>query len=713
MSPGSPRRPETEEEFTDKDSTPFDWLGLFEALRKHFWLVLLLPSIGGVASWAHTRRQIPIYEARASLEIEERERIVKMDEVSTASLENAGTLNTLSATITSQSFMDYVAKLKKWDQKPGLLAELAPEERTSQAAAQRIRGTVRSVPRQGTRLLDIYVRQQDPLFAKELADDIADGVIRHQLDLRMRSSNSATDFLQQEVERIKIALEKSEIELQAYRDEHQAVSLGEGQNLVISQLNAANAQFTEAARQRVQLETDIAAIAAMKDQAPEALLQINSVSSLPGVASVQQAMAAKEAEFAALKLRYKNKHPRYIACVAEIQNLTERLRTTVQESRRMLEANYETAKANEQKFREVLKEQETKTMDLDRIAIRYNVLKREVESNKTMYESVLNRLKEVDVTKGLENNELRIHDLTQVSDQPVWPEPSKNMAASVGGGIALALGIIFLIHYLDRTVKTVPQIENHLHLPVLTTVTQEAIAAPDRIVLPKEETSQLMESFRTLRTMTTMMAPEEHRRVYLVTSALPSEGKTFCACHFAHSLASQGLRTLLIDADLRRPRVSNALFGQNHKPGLLEVLVGQATLTDAVRPIDPDSQLSVLTAGARAPNPAEVLAAGTFKDLIRTALQSYDRVVIDSAPVLAVSDTLTLAPWVQSTLMVIRWGRSPMPSVKRALQLLAASAGKPVSGVIFNHMPNVVSSYYYYYGYRKSYTHTQEVYGAE
>jgi len=713
MLPDSPTRPEDEAELQPGEATPFDWVGLFQTMRKHFWLVLLLPSIGGIVGWAHTNRQIPIYEARATLEIEERERIVKMEEVSAATLENASTLNTLAATITSVTFMDYMAKLKKWEQKPGLLSDTAAEERTPHAAALRIIGSVRTVPRPGTRLLDIFVRHQDPLFAKDLADDIADGVIRYQMDQRMESSNMATDFLQQEVARISANLQKSEIDLQAYRDENKAISLGDGQNLVIAQLNAANTELTEVERQRVRLETDIAAIAAMKDQPPEALLQINSVTTLPAVTAVNQAIAAKEAEFAALKLRYKHKHPKYIACLAEMENLTQRLRGTLQESRRMLEANYETAKANEEKFRKVLNEQEAKTMDLDRIAIRYNVLKREVESNKTLYESVLNRLKEVDVTKGLATNELRIHDYTQVGGQPVWPEPSKNITSSVGGGVALALGIIFLIHFLDRTVKTVPQIESRLNLPVLTTVSLDDKLPPDRVILQTKEKGSLMESFRTLRTMTTIMAPEDQRRIYLITSALPSEGKTFCACHFANSLAKQGLRTLLIDADLRRPRVSTAMFGEIRKPGLVEVMVGQASLTEAAFPVEAEPLLSILSAGARAPNPAELLASGAFKYVLHEALKFYDRIIIDSAPLLAVSDTLTLAPLAQSTLLVIRWGRSPLPTVKRALQLFASAAGKSASGVIFNYMPPLSSSYSYYYGYRKAEYGNPGVYGAE
>ncbi len=713
MTPAPIPRLDPETEPPSSDATSLDWMGLLVAVRKHFWLLLLLPGLGAVASWAHTRRLIPVYEARATLEIEERERVVKMDEVSTANLENISTLNTLSATITSLAFMEYVAKTKKWEQKPGFLDGTAPEQRTPRAAAVRVLGSVRAVPRLGTRLLDIHVRQQDPLFARDLAEDIADGVIRYKLEQRMRSSNSATEFLQQEVERIKIALEKSETELQAYRDEHQAISLEEGQNLVIAQLNSANSQFTEAARQRVQLETDIAAIAAMKDESPEALLQVQSVSNLPAVAAVNQAIAAKEAEFAALKLRYKHKHPKYLACVAELDSLRERLHTTLLESRRLLEAGYEASKANELKFRDSLREHEERAMNLDRIAIRYNVLKREVQSNKTLYESVLNRLKEVDVTKGLETSELRIHDFTHASDQPVWPEPSKNMANAVGAGVALAFGIIFLLHFLDRTIKTVQQIENSLHLPVLTTITQDAKHPTDRVDFQIAEHGSLMESFRTLRTLSAMLAPESQRRVCLITSALPSEGKTFCACHYAQSLAKQGLRTLLIDADLRRPRVSQAIFGETRKPGLVEVLVGLCPLAEATVPCAMAPGLDLLTAGERAPNPAELLASGSFGKVIEEALGRYDRIVVDTAPLLAVSDTLTIAPFAQSALMVIRWGKTPLPSVQRALHMLAGAAGKPASGVIFNQMPAATGNYGYYYGYRKSYYGSPGVYGSE
>jgi capsular exopolysaccharide synthesis family protein len=212
-----------------------------------------------------------------------------------------------------------------------------------------------------------------------------------------------------------------------------------------------------------------------------------------------------------------------------------------------------------------------------------------------------------------------------------------------------------------------------------------------------------------------MLGKEESRKVTLFTSALPEEGKTFCSVNFASSLAQQGHKTLLIEADLRRPSVERSVYGKKiDQPGVTEFLTGQKSLDEVVQP-GPVDNLSVIVSGARAPNPAELLSEGGFSDLIDQAKLRFDRVVVDTAPIHAVSDALTILDRIDTVCLVVRAGRTPKRSIPRAINLLK-TAGASVAGVIMNRMPRRKAHFYSYdpyydYTYKDKYSKTG-VYGA-
>jgi capsular exopolysaccharide synthesis family protein len=216
----------------------------------------------------------------------------------------------------------------------------------------------------------------------------------------------------------------------------------------------------------------------------------------------------------------------------------------------------------------------------------------------------------------------------------------------------------------------------------------------------------IAEAFRSLRTSLFLLGKEEDRRTFLVTSAIPAEGKTFISSSLAVAFAQGGLKTLIIDADLRKPTVSRVFFGKSYKPGLTELLVGHAAFADVIRSTKVEN-LFVMPAGERAPNPAELLTKIAIREVIKTALKTYDRVIIDTAPVLAVSDTLMIADEVRTVCLAVRSGMTPRGAVERACKLLA-DAGNVPAGLVMNRMPVSSSGYYYYYGHYGS----KEVYGA-
>jgi len=305
------------------------------------------------------------------------------------------------------------------------------------------------------------------------------------------------------------------------------------------------------------------------------------------------------------------------------------------------------------------------------------------------------------------------------------------------GGLAAGLAFIFGADAIDRSVKTVDQAESTFGLPVLAAVpeTKEESKSPRprrktespstyRIIADMPE-GPAAEAFRNLRAALSLLGPESERKISLFTSALPNEGKSFTSTNYAVALAQQGYRVLLLDGDLRRPSL-HKVFGFSGKwktnsnyvepPGFVDCLIGGAKLESAARPISSEEidvagdaiavrskvhtstggQLFVLAGGHRAPNPAEILSGASFAKLIAEAGKLFDRVVIDSAPVLAVSDTLLMAPYVQTICVIIRARKTPRPAIQRALSLIAGAGTRP-AGLVLNRLPRTRGAGYYYY----------------
>jgi polysaccharide biosynthesis transport protein len=371
---------------------------------------------------------------------------------------------------------------------------------------------------------------------------------------------------------------------------------------------------------------------------------------------------------------------------------------------------YDAASEGEAKLQKSLKEQEQKAMELNRIAIPYNVLQRDVESDRALYESVTLRLKETYVTEGIDNAPFRVIEEPLVASSPSKPRKKFILALALILGMVVGVGTVAGRDAIDGSLRTVDEAESYLQLPALASI-------PDRkdttgrvsfkksdghsLVLVDSPASPEAEAFRTLRTSISLLGKESEFRSFLFTSAIPSEGKTFVALNFALSLAQQGLETVIIDADLREPRVKTALLGKGEDLGLTDLLSGQIDLHDAVRATQHDN-LIVLPAGRRAPDPAKLLGNKQFEDVVASLLREFDRVVIDSPPVNAVSDALLVAASADATCLVVRAGKTPKRAIRRALnQLQVAHAS--LAGFVFNRLPiqgRSAGYYYYYYGER-------------
>src|SRR6185436_8825269 len=398
------------------------------------------------------------------------------------------------------------------------------------------------------------------------------------------------------------------------------------------------------------------------------------------VVEIRSNIARLESEAANLHQRYKPLHPKYIQAQSQLAEWKSALDRAILSVPQRVRSAYETALVAEQALEIELREQEAVSLALSKISVRYNVLARDVEADRALYQSVLNRMKETVVTKDLKPSKVRIIQQASVPEKPIRPEKVRVVLAGILAGLAGSVLLVFLLNALDRSLKTVDQTEDYLGLPVLSTI-------------PKFNGSS---------------SGEEDRRVFLFTSALPSEGKTFCSLNYAASLARQGLRTLIVDCDLRRPMVDKSLRGTNPRNvGLTDFLTGQKTFNQSIHSAGVEN-LFYMPSGTDAPNPAELLAKNGIDGVVDEALKTYDRVVVDSAPIHAVSDTLLILNRIQTLCLVIRSRKTPKNSILRAVQILR-QAEAPLVGVILNMMPRNSDGYYYYdYAYYGKYAEEEE-----
>jgi capsular exopolysaccharide synthesis family protein len=342
---------------------------------------------------------------------------------------------------------------------------------------------------------------------------------------------------------------------------------------------------------------------------------------------------------------------------------------------------------------------EQRLLEITGKSVEYNTLSRNLEADKALYDSVLARLKEVDVTSGLTDQSITIQERAMGAG-PVPSQTLKYIILGVFGGLAAGVALAFALNYLDPSLRTIDQVEQRTGVGVVASVpmikSRGPVSGGAGVNLPSvsDRRGVVAEAFRTMRATLAMISGRDKHRVFLITSAIPGEGKTFTSSNFAATLAQQGFRTLLIDADLRKPSVSKLFFNENLQPGLSEVLMGSTPLDQAIVPTKVEN-LSVLPAGGIAPNPSELLAHAQFDEIVQKLKEQYDRIVIDSSPVLAVRDPLLLAKSVDACCLIVRAGRSPSKASVQAVRLLA-EAETPASGIVLNSVRHGNSAYYAY-----------------
>lgn len=653
------------------------------------WIVALTLLLCVGAGFAYIKTAPTLYSATTTVQAEQDQpNILRMQLVQARDLEAVGYLQTVAQSLTSRPLLERVAETNHlWSDTRMAAAKDKPLTRSQVITA--LERMVKVKLRRSTRLIDITVTHTDPALCAAVANSVVSEYIKAGTERQGSAITQATQSMEKEAEELRKKLEQSENALQKYKEQTGFSSLDDRENTVVAKLKELSTKVTEAKSIRIRAETDYAQATDLGTNV-EALLNLPTIAKDPTVQALVLNLTRAEDDFASLTKRYKQKHPKYIQGMSQIHELQGDLTNAVLNSVSTLKASLESAKASEQALTEAMEKQEEAALELSKLSVQYNVLVREAESDRALYDAVLKGMKEASVTKDTQQaGIIRVVDPAELPDTPTSPRKVAIMAMSGLAGMFMGVFMVLGLRVTDTSIKTVDDAETILGLSVFSVVPKmrELRNGHSRLVVAENARSEAAEAFRTLRTSLTTLNGAGSKKVCLFTSAMPSEGKTFCSVNYAASLAQLGHRTLLIDADLRKPAVETTLNGHDSGSiGLTDYLLGQKSLEEVAQPTKIE-KLFFVSGGSTAASPAELLAKDGLSTIIQEALEKYDRVVVDSAPINAVSDTLLIVKSVQSVCLVVRAARTSSRYVLRCVQLLRGTEAA-LSGMVLNGMPS-------------------------
>ena len=705
-------------------------------LMKRKWVVLItLVTIFSVVAIA-SLKMTPIYEASGTIEINKPDANLNFQNNATFSLDyyDPTELETELQILQSDLLATQVIRELNLDRTAANAAPPSPSSldlssdplQTDPARAVAMvgsfKGSLRVSLRPNTRIIEVRYRSSDPQKASNVVNTLMQTYVENNFKARFESTMQASDWLSKQLVDLQMKVETSQEKLVRYQKEHEILGTDEKTNIITAKLDELNKELTSAESDRMDKE---ALYRLVESGDPDAIassaggLEENTGSQSPSL--LLESLRAKQVDLkiqaADLSTQFGPSYPKLTQINSQLKEIDTQIQGEMKKIASKLRGQYTAALQRESMLHEALEKQKQEANKLNESAIEYSLLKRDVDTNRQLYEGLLQKLKEAGVSAGLKSNNFRIVDAARTPGVPIEPNVPRNLLFALVLGLASGVGLAFLLEGIDNTVRTTEQAQiisalpslgmiplgsksaregaNHKRLVIATS--KEAV----ELVTQVRPQSQMAESYRALRTSLLLSNLGAPPKVIMVTSALPQEGKTTTSLNTAVVLAQKGVRVLLIDADLRRPSIHKTL-GMGPHSGLSNVLTGSTTLENAITrsPLLPN--LFVLPAGTPPPNPAELLASTNMRDVLNHLSTQYDHIVIDTPPSLSVTDAVVLSPRADAVVLVIRSGQTTKQALRRSRDILMQVNAKVV-GVLLNAVDLSSPDYYYYYEYQGKY----------
>jgi succinoglycan biosynthesis transport protein ExoP len=558
-------------------------------------------------------------------------------------------------------------------------------------------------PVMNSRIINVAVQSTDPQLAANAANTIASVYIARSLEMRIGASEEAAKWIAVRVEEIRGKVEQSERALQEFVNQHGLVSVDERKRLFTQKLGDLHTQLVQAETKRLEAEARVKHISSVMEN-PKALELSAEALGSPVIQSLRNQEINATQKVAELGEKYGPKHPAMVQATTELREVQARMQTEIRKVYASVKAEYDSAMVRERVLRKALDQQKTDVMAAGQHEVQYGILDREVQSNRQLYEMFLKRMKETDIATGIRMSNIYVADPAIISLVPVKPKKTQMVLLAALLSLFAGVGLAFFLDYMDSTIKSPDEIGQYLpglallgFLPVF----NDSRKNPGGVELGAHEAPQSIfsEHVRSIRTNLLLSAADKPPSAVLITSAVEDEGKSAFAVNLAISFAQLGRPTVLIEADLRKPRLQK-VFGIEATQGLSHYLVGQAGLREVMH-LTSVQNLKIIPCGAIPPNPAELLQSKHMADLLETFRKEEVYVVVDCTPLLAVSDSVIVGQYVDGVLLVIRAAHTARQAVRLAVRSLH-DAKTRVLGVVLQRLKNRELSVYYP-SYRKKY----------
>lgn len=660
------------------------------------WLIITAFISVFVLSLIYLFKATPIYRATAKLQIDpETESILRIEGIAVGRQEQDYLQTQYKNLLSRTVIQSVVAKL-----------QLDKDDRYAKAKdpIKSVANDIQIAPIRLSRLVDINAEHPDPVKAAQIANTLATNFIQMSRDQKIQASLDVVDRLTNIAKIQKKNLEEAELALQEYSRTNKTASFEEGANIISQALKQLKTDHSKAVSDATTAETEAQQVEQLlKDGlAMDALPQIVNNQDIQ---ELKRALSIAQADFAELSRRYTPEHPDYRRAIAKVQKLEESYSNQVQATVSAIRSRAGINRSIETQLAERVKEQENLLIDLNEKKIKYLELKRVVDGYEAIYKGVLARATETELTGREKVDNMRVIDLAPVPLNPVKPRTMLTLFLGVVGGIGVALGLAFFVNYLDDSIKSQDDVETYLRLSFLgyiPNIKTNSVVERD-LQSHLHPQSNAAEGFRTIRATISLTHKSDKFRILSITSTIPSEGKSLVASNLAIVTAQTGLKTLLIDSDLRRPSVHKAY--QLHSPvGLSAYLTEEVDNLDRIVHKTEVPNLDVICCGSVPTTPSELIGSKRMMDFLAVVRSKYDRIILDCPPISAVSDPLIIAAMSDGVVFVTKFNKIRREHARKSVQRIQ-NAGIHIVGVVLNDIDfEGKDSYYYsYYYYQNRY----------
>ena len=560
-------------------------------------------------------------------------------------------------------------------------------------AIEQLSEKTRIAPVAKTQLVKIHVDMNDPQMAAKISNSIANNYISGQLDARLGMKETATLWMSERLIDLKNKLQVSERRLQDFRERENLVDLEGVTTLSADSLSSLSSRLTDARKELASAQSQFQQVDKISKNDLDRLSSVPAVLSNNVVQQFKADQARAISKVQELSRRYGPKHPKMISAQSELNSANDSLRRQVSQVVSSIEKNFMLAKANEESLRSAYEENRGEIQAIAKKEFALRELQLEVDTNRSLYNTFLGRLKETSATTDMETANARVVDPASIPNKPIKPKKSLIVMLSTLLALMAGAGIALLTDALGNTFTNAKQIEDALNLPVLGTVPYMKRQKRKELALSFVKTPKgaFAESIRGLRTNTLLSSTSDRQQLIFITSSVPEEGKSVIASNFALALG-QLKNTLLIDADLRQPVIGKSYDLALGSPGLANLLSDTAELDEC---LTERNGIHIMGAGATPPNPLDLLSSSRFEELMTQLRSRFDYIVIDTPPVQAVSDALVLAKNADVLLQVVRSDSTSKTIVESSIGQMLQSKLR-VSGVVLSQVDTRKMSYYGY-----------------